>query len=201
MKCDMILAGVGGQGILSIAGVVCSAAVHNGLHIKQSEVHGMAQRGGAVQAHVRIADQPIYSDLIPRGGADLILGMEPMESLRYLPWLRDGGTVISNGHTIRNTAAYPDDAEVLKTLESQPGAIVVDASGIARRLGQPRAMNMALVGAASGYLPLDDEWIEQAILNRFARKGEKVVEMNLAIFRAGREGMNNGAESLRDTLS
>jgi indolepyruvate ferredoxin oxidoreductase beta subunit len=88
MKTDIILAGVGGQGILSIAAVIGSAAVEENLFIKQTEVHGMSQRGGDVQSHLRISDQAIASDLIPLGRADLIISLEPMEALRYLPYLK-----------------------------------------------------------------------------------------------------------------
>ncbi len=185
MKRDIILAGVGGQGILSIAAVICSAAVRSGFRIKQSEVHGMAQRGGAAQAHVRIAAQPIHSDLIPLGAADLILAMEPLEALRYLPWLAPHGRVISNAETIRNTAAYPPDEAVLAGLRAEENTFLFDATAIARDLGQPRAVNMALLGAAATLLPYPAETLERAIRDIFAAKGSKVIDVNLAIFHAG----------------
>ena len=96
MKTDMILSGVGGQGILSIAAVVGEAAVNEGLYMKQAEVHGMSQRGGDVQSNLRLSDQPIASDLIPKGQADLIVSLEPMEALRYLPYLKKDGWLVTN---------------------------------------------------------------------------------------------------------
>ncbi len=190
MKYDLILAGVGGQGILSIAAVVCSAAVRNGYRIKQSEVHGMAQRGGAVQAHVRISDRLIYSDLIPLGSADLILGMEPLESLRYVPWLSPEGSIITNTEPVRNTATYPADEEWAEALGARDKVLRVDASGIAREFRQPRALNMALLGAAAPVLPYPVDAVEQAIRDIFDSKGERVIDLNLAVFRAGLERRN-----------
>ena len=187
MKYDLILAGVGGQGILSIAAVVCSAAVRTGYRIKQSEVHGMAQRGGAVQAHVRMSDRLIYSDLIPLGSADLILGMEPLESLRYVPWLSPEGTIISNTESVRNTATYPADEELTEALSARGKVLRIDASGIAREFRQPRALNMALLGAAAPLLPYSVDVIEQAIRDIFSAKGDRVIDLNLAVFRAGLE--------------
>ena len=96
MKSDIILSGVGGQGIVSIAATIAMAALDSNLNIKQSEVHGMSQRGGAVYSHLRISDTDISSDLIPLGKADIIISVEPMESLRYLPWLKEDGWLVTN---------------------------------------------------------------------------------------------------------
>lgn len=187
MKQDIILAGVGGQGILSIAFVIDNAALADGLQFKQAEVHGMAQRGGAVMATLRLADQEIASDLIPRGTASIILSMEPMESLRYLPYLAPQGTLVTSANPVRNIPDYPDLDELLKHIRSLPHAIVVDAEKLARQAGSARATNMVMVGAATPLLPIKTETIEAAVRAIFARKGNEVVEVNLRALRAGRE--------------
>ena len=187
MKYDILLSGVGGQGVLSMAGLIGLAAVAEGLYAKQSEVHGMAQRGGAVQAHMRLSDQTIESDLIPKGAADLILSMEPMESLRYLPYLAPDGTLITSSNPVRNISDYPDLDRLLSQIRSLPRSIVVDAEKLAREAGSARATNMVMVGAATHLLPVKPEAIENAVRSLFLRKGEKVVEVNLRALRAGRE--------------
>lgn len=186
MKCDMVLAGVGGQGILSIAAVLGRAALKEGLHIKQTEVHGMAQRGGAVQSHLRISEQPIHSDVIAKGCADLILAMEPMEALRYLPWLRKDGHLVASNRPLDNLAAYPPLDEVLAALEVVPGHFLFDGFELASREGTPRSMNMAMLGAASPNIALRNETLEQAIADQFADKGAGVIDNNLRVFRIAR---------------
>ncbi|MBO4481556.1 MAG: indolepyruvate oxidoreductase subunit beta [Bacteroidales bacterium] len=186
MKTDIILAGVGGQGILSIANIIGYAAIKNGLNLKQAEVHGMSQRGGDVQSHFRLADHEIASDLIPMGKADLIISVEPMEALRYLPWLNDEGWVITNDQPFINIPNYPDQAQLADTLNKLPHKVVIDADRIATDLGSARSANMVILGAASPYIQLDFATIENAVAEVFARKGEAVVETNLACLRAGR---------------
>jgi indolepyruvate ferredoxin oxidoreductase, beta subunit len=115
MKTDIILAGVGGQGILTIAATIGMAAVNKNLYLKQAEVHGMSQRGGDVQSNLRISDKPIYSDLIAKGCADIILSVEPMEALRYLPYLKKGGYVITNIVPFKNIPDYPETESILET--------------------------------------------------------------------------------------
>lgn len=187
MKFDIVLAGVGGQGVLSVSAVIASAAMEAGLHVKQSEVHGMAQRGGAVLAHLRLADAQIASDLIPRGRAALILGMEPLESLRYLEFLAPDGSLITSSNPVINIRDYPPVADVLEQVRRLPHAVLVDSDKLAREAGSARATNMVMVGAASRVLPLDPELLERYIATRFASKGQKVVEQNLKAFRTGRE--------------
>ena len=188
MTYDMIIAGVGGQGILSIAALLGRAALDLNLQLKQSEVHGMAQRGGAVLAHLRLADGPIHSDLVPRGSAAMILSMEPLETLRYLPWLDPGaGWVVSNAEPVRNIDSYPDLEAVYAEIRRLPHPFLFNADQLARDCGAPRASNMAMLGAASSFIPLPAAALEAAIAAQFARKGEAVVTSNLAVFRAGRK--------------
>jgi indolepyruvate ferredoxin oxidoreductase beta subunit len=187
MKNDIILAGVGGQGILSIAAIIGYAAVDSSLNLKQAEVHGMSQRGGAVQSHLRISDQTIYSDLIPAGRAKLILSVEPMESLRYLPYLSENGWLITNTKPFVNIANYPDEDVLKKEITSLPRHIVIDADQIAKEAGSSRAMNMVMLGAASPFLDVEYEKLRDGIKFIFGRKGEKIVETNLKALEAGRK--------------
>ena len=187
MKKDIILSGVGGQGILSIATIIGDAATRAGLHLKQAEVHGMSQRGGEVESCLRISDSEIYSDLVPLGAADLILSLEPMEALRYLPFLHEGGRVITSSSPVRNIDAYPEE-KVQAALAGLGNAIVMDLDRITREQAIPKSANVVLLGAAAGFIGLlTPEQIEQSIRNVFAPKGEKVVGMNLKAFEIGRE--------------
>lgn len=187
MKQDIILAGVGGQGILSIAYVIDNAALADGLQFKQAEVHGMAQRGGEVLAHLRIADGPIASPIIPEGTARLILAFEPLEALRYLPWLAPDAAVIVASAPIKNIPNYPDIEAVLGEIRGLKSSLIVDADALAKEAGNARAANMVLVGAAAKLLPLKAASIEKAIAENFARKGEAVVAANLKAFEYGRK--------------
>lgn len=200
MKYDIILAGVGGQGVLSVSAIIASSAMREGLHVKQSEVHGMSQRGGAVLANLRLSDEPIASDLIPLGAASMILSMEPLESLRYVRYLRPAGTVVTSSDPLVNISDYPDLAGLLASIRTlgRPGAtaaagtshvnaVLIEADRLAREAGSTRATNMVMVGAASHWLPVQVETIEHFIENLFARKGEKVVATNVRAFFAGRE--------------
>lgn len=187
MKKDIILGGVGGQGILSIAAIIGTAAVKAGLFLKQAEVHGMAQRGGDVQSNLRISDQPIASDLIPVGKADMIISVEPMEALRYVPMLASNGWIITNTTPFINIPDYPTQEELLDVIGSQPHHIILDADTIAKELGSGKAANVVILGAATPFLGLSYEQIEDAIRATFGRKGDEVVNLNLAALKAGRE--------------
>jgi len=189
MKYDIVLAGVGGQGVLSLSAIIASSAMREGLHVKQSEVHGMSQRGGAVVANLRLSDTEVASDLIPLGTASLVLSMEPLESLRYLDYLSPEGTVITSTNPMKNIADYPDMDGLVGTIRRLPRAILLDSEGLAKRAGSARASNMVIAGAASRLLPLKVATMEQLIRSQFARKGEKVVALNLAAFHAGREAV------------
>jgi len=186
MKQDIILAGVGGQGIISIAYVIASAALEEGLEVKQAEVHGMSQRGGAVQSHLRLSRQRIWSDLIPRGEADLILGVEPLEALRYLDYLRPDGMVISSRVPFVNIRDYPDVEILLRKIREAPRHLIIDSEKLAREAGSSRTQNMVLLGAAAGRLMVKEEGLTQFIRTLFERHGENIVAANLKAFALGK---------------
>lgn len=186
MKQDIILAGVGGQGILSIATVIGSAALEQGLHLKQAEVHGMSQRGGDVQSNLRLSSDPIFSDLIPRGAADLVVSLEPLEALRYIPYLAPEGWIITNTVPFENIPDYPPMDQVMGELNKLPRVIAIDVDAIAKEVGSPRSANMVLLGATAAVLHiLDPEKLRAGIRKIFGRKGEAVVEANIKAFDAG----------------
>jgi indolepyruvate ferredoxin oxidoreductase beta subunit len=187
MKTDIILAGVGGQGILTIAATIGMAAVNKNLYLKQSEVHGMSQRGGDVQSHLRISDTPIYSDLIPKGCADIILSVEPMEGLRYLSYLKQEGYLITNSVPFNNIPDYPEMEDLMKVLKSISRKIILDADSIAKDTGNARASNIVMLGAAVPFLGMSLEDLEGGIKSLFGRKGEEIVELNIKALRAGYE--------------
>lgn len=168
-----------------MAAIIGRAALSEGLFVKQSEVHGMAQRGGAVQAHLRLSDEPIESDLVALGTAHLILGLEPVESLRYLAWLAPHGTLVTASNPFRNIRNYPPLETVLARIGALPHAVVVDAERIASEAGDNLAVNTAMVGAAARLLPLRRESIEAAVRETFGRKGDTVLEANLRALRSG----------------
>jgi len=186
MKCDVILAGVGGQGVLSIAAIIAQAAVGDGLEVRQSEVHGMAQRGGAVLAHLRISDKPIASDLVPKGAADLILSMEPLESLRYAEWLSPKGALVSAAEPLVNIPNYPDLEGILKTIKTFPVNRIVEAADLAKKSGLAKAVNVVMVGAASPFLPIKTETMEATIEKMFSGKDKATVDANKKAFLYGR---------------
>ena len=186
MKNDIVLAGVGGQGTLSIAAIIAHAAAAAGLSVRQGEVHGMAQRGGAVLAHLRLSDSAIASDLIPRGAADLILSLEPVESLRYAPWLSPRGALISAAEPYVNIADYPDIAVILKAIASFPVHRIVEAEALAKEAGLARAVNMVMVGAASPFLPIQEKILEDTITAMFAGRNPSAVTANIRAFNLGR---------------
>lgn len=187
MKTDIVLAGVGGQGILSIATILGTAALDDNLHIKQAEVHGMSQRGGDVQSNLRISEKPIASDLIPLGGADLIVSLEPMEALRYLPYLKPDGWIVTNTTPFINIDSYPASEILEAELAKHDRVIAFDMDQIAKDLGSPKSSNMVLLGAISPFILIAADKIEDGIWKVFAAKGEKIIENNIKAFRAGRK--------------
>lgn len=187
MKKDVILAGVGGQGVLSISAIISLAAVKTGLFLKQAEVHGMSQRGGEVHSHLRLSEQEIASDLIPAGQADIILSIEPMEGLRYLPMLSAEGWLITNTHPYVNIRNYPDIKVILDEIEKVPRHLAVNAEEMARELGSTRMTNTIMLGACSPLLIIPYEKIQQAISELFASKGKDVVRLNQDALQKGRD--------------
>jgi indolepyruvate ferredoxin oxidoreductase beta subunit len=187
MKTDIILCGVGGQGILSIATIIGEAAMNENLYIKQAEVHGMSQRGGDVQSNLRISSDPIHSDLIPKGGADVIISMEPMEALRYLPYLKKDGWIITSATPFVNIPNYPDMAIIEADLKKLPHVISINIEQMAKDNGVPRSANVILLGAAQKALGIEYEKLEDAIRRVFGRKGEAIVEANIKALALGRE--------------
>ena len=192
MKKDIILSGVGGQGILSIATVIGRAALKNGLYMKQAEVHGMSQRGGDVQSNLRISDRPIASDLIPTGQCDLIISLEPMEALRYLPYLSAEGWLVTNAVPFINIPNYPAENELKAQVNSLPHKIMLDVNTVAKETGSPRVANMVLLGATIPFLGIAYEQMQDSIRDIFQRKGEAIVDLNLKALAAGK----NIAETL-----
>jgi indolepyruvate ferredoxin oxidoreductase beta subunit len=197
MKCDIILAGVGGQGVLSIAAIIAGAAIDSGLKVRQSEEHGMAQRGGAVSSHLRVSDLPISCDLVPSGGADLILSMEPLECLRYLSFLKPDGIIVTAAESFVNIPDYPDLSSVIKAIERFPRHRVVAADELARKAGSARAVNMVMVGAASPFIPVDTSKLERSIARLFGAKDAALVEANLVAFASGRSAAGENDSSGR----
>lgn len=188
MKTDIILSGVGGQGILSIATIIGEAATRLGLTLKQAEVHGMSQRGGDVQSNLRLSDQPIASDLIPLGMADIILSLEPMEALRYLPYLSKEGWIITSSAPFINIPNYPDTEQLMQELNSLPHVVALDVDAIAKENNMPRCGNVILLGAAAVFLKIiDTNELYHSIERIFRSKGEAVVEMNHRAFKIGYE--------------
>ena len=186
MKKDIILAGVGGQGILTIATIIGDAAANAGIRLKQAEVHGMSQRGGDVQSNLRLSTETIYSDLIKQGEADLIISMEPMEALRYVPFLSEQGWVVTSSHPFKNIPNYPDDEALMNELNSLPNIKSLPIEDVAKDNNIPKCANIVLLGMAAKHLEIiSSEQLRESIARVFAAKGENVVNMNLMAFDAG----------------
>lgn len=186
MKTDIILAGVGGQGILTIAAAIGFASLHENKFVKQAEVHGMSQRGGAVQSHLRISDKSVASDLIPLGNADLILSVEPMEALRYLPYLALKGWVVTNSVPFENINDYPSITRIEAELRALPNSVWINAEQLARECHSPKSSNIVMLGAASNLLGLSIDSLLIGVEQVFSRKGKEVVDANIRAFEAGR---------------
>lgn len=187
MKSDIVLAGVGGQGILTIATILGGAALADNLFLKQAEVHGMSQRGGDVQSNLRLSSDSIFSDLIPLGGADLIVSLEPMEALRYIQFLSAEGWIVTNSAPFVNIDNYPEMESIQQELAKHPNVVSFDMDELAKEVASARSSNLVLLGAASPFIDMSVDKIEAAVRNLFAPKGEKIVDANIAAFRAGRQ--------------
>jgi indolepyruvate ferredoxin oxidoreductase beta subunit len=186
MKKDIILAGVGGQGILTIATIIGDAAAAAGVNLKQAEVHGMSQRGGDVQSNLRLSTEAIYSDLIKQGAADMIISMEPMEALRYLPYLNKGGVVVTSSNAFKNIPNYPDEEAMMSELQALPRVSSLPIEDLAKQNSVPKSANVVLLGMAAKHIEiLSPEQLRESIKRVFASKGEKIVEMNCQAFDLG----------------
>jgi indolepyruvate ferredoxin oxidoreductase beta subunit len=186
----MVLAGVGGQGVLTVAALLAEAARRDGLEVRQGEVHGMAQRGGAVTATVRLADEPIHGTLVGRGSAHVVVGIEPVEALRHLEYLAPSGHLLAASDPVRNVPEYPDPDEVLAAIRRVPGSVIVPAIEIAATAGSRRSANVVMAGAVSVFLPVRQSTFEECITEAFAGKGGRVVDVNLTAFRGGRQAVS-----------
>ena len=187
MKFDLILAGVGGQGVLSLAAIIARGAMKDKLKVRQSEVHGMAQRGGAVHSHIRISDSEIASDLVPRGTASLVLGMDPLESLRYVDFLSVDGCIVTAAEPYINIPNYPEIETVYEKIRTFKNHKIVDSVTLAKKAGSSQAANMVIIGAASNLLPVSKESLTAAIAELFSPKGKDVVDVNIKAFEFGAE--------------
>ena len=186
MKKDIILAGVGGQGILTIATIIGDAAAVAGVNLKQAEVHGMSQRGGDVQSNLRLSTESIHSDLIRQGAADIIISMEPMEALRYLPYLNKQGWVVTSSNPYKNIPNYPDEQAIIEELNALPNTAILPIEDLAKENSMPKSANVFLLGMAAKYIEiLTPEQLRESVKRLFASKGEKVVEMNCQAFDLG----------------
>lgn len=191
MKQDIVLAGVGGQGILTIAYIIDYAAQLSGLYFKQAEVHGMSQQGGAVQAHVRLSDKDIFSDLIPKGGADIILSVEPLESLRYIDFLSPEGKIVVSRNPYVNIPDYSDLDKVLGVVKQNKNHVIVDSKKLSKDAGSPKSQNMVMLGAGSLFMMLEEKLFLQSIKEFFKPKGKKIVDINIKAFHLGKEAAEN----------
>lgn len=187
MRADIVVAGVGGQGVLTAAGILAEAARRAGLQVKQGEIHGMSQRGGAVTANLRMDHKPVASDLIPRGQATMILSLEPVEALRWLPYLAYSGVVVTSSNPVLNIPDYPPVETVLDALARLPHAVVVDADPLARQAGSGHANNVVMLGACAGFLPFPAALLRQVVEDLFGRRSERLRDINLKAFDAGVE--------------
>ena len=186
MKKDIILAGVGGQGILTIATIIGDAAARRGINLKQAEVHGMSQRGGDVQSNLRLSTDEIYSDLIAQGAADLIISMEPMEALRYVGYLHADGCIVTSSHPFKNIPNYPDEEALMAELQALPHTAILPIEDVARENSLPKSANIILLGMAAKYIEiLSAEALRESIAHVFASKGAAVVEQNQRAFDLG----------------
>ncbi|MCK5846516.1 MAG: indolepyruvate oxidoreductase subunit beta [Bacteroidales bacterium] len=190
MKRDIVLGGVGGQGILTIAATIGTAAVNNDLYLKQSEVHGMSQRGGDVMSNIRISSDEVFSDLIAEGKADLIIAVEPMEALRHFKMLKKGGWILTNRKPFINISNYPELDDVLAQVNALDNHIIIDADGIAKDLGSVKAANIVMLGAGIPFIGLDVKMLEDALGVLFGRKGQDIVDLNIKALHAGLEEAN-----------
>jgi indolepyruvate ferredoxin oxidoreductase beta subunit len=187
MKQDIILAGVGGQGILLMARVLIQSARKQGLQYKQPEVHGMSQRGGPVYSHLRLSENKIWSDLIPKGEADMIIGIEPMEALRYTGYLSQKAMIISSTIPVKNIPNYPEIDSIINKIKSYENHILLDTERLAKEAGSAKSLNIVMIGAASHYLIIEKANLLKAITELFSSKEKRIIDVNLKAYEYGKE--------------
>jgi indolepyruvate ferredoxin oxidoreductase, beta subunit len=187
-KLDLLITGVGGQGAILASDIIGKAAVTAGIPIRAAETHGMAQRGGSVVNHIRVGNN--YGSMIPKKGADLLLALEPMEAVRYLDFLKDGGIIVVNTQPIipvtvtSGLTKYPDVSDILDFLSEKYIVKAFNADELAFEAGNRLAMNVVMVGAVSSYLPISKETLLDSVK---ALVPQKTIEVNLRAFEAGRK--------------
>lgn len=187
MKKDIILAGVGGQGTIAVAVMIVDAAIELGLNFRQSEVHGMSQRGGAVETQVRLSDKEINCDLIASGRADLLISLEPLEALRKINYVAENGVIVTGLTPVKNIPDYPSMDSIMAQLRALGRTVyTVDAEAVAKEAGNARAQNVAIAGAAADFIGIEPAAIRKGIVKVFAAKGQPVVDLNLKAFDMGR---------------
>ncbi len=173
MKINLVISGVGGQGVVTIARLLAAAGLRDGLHVIQGELHGMSQRGGAVHAQLRFDNEVIESPQVPIGRADILLGVEPVEALRNIGWLHPKGRVITAIRPIENVPNYPPIEDILENIRALPNSLLVDAHTIASDAGSARSENFVMAGAAAAFLPIDPETMRACILEKSKHWAEK----------------------------
>ncbi|AAM31790.1 Indolepyruvate oxidoreductase, subunit [Methanosarcina mazei Go1] len=187
-KLDLLITGVGGQGAILASDIIGKAAVISGIPIRAAETHGMAQRGGSVVNHIRLGSD--LGSMIPKKGADIMLALEPMEAVRYLDFLKDGGVIIVNTQSIipvtvtSGLSKYPEVQEILDALSEKYVVKAFNADELAHEAGSRLAMNVAMVGAVSGYLPISKEVLLESVKVLVPKK---TIEINIRAFEMGRE--------------
>jgi len=196
---NILVAGTGGQGVMTAADIIARAAILAGQDVKKTEVAGMAQRGGVVTSHVRFGKQ-VYSPSITPGSADLLLAFEPAEALRWVDYLHEGATALVN--TVAQVPPvvsiglfnYPDAP--LEQLAQEPiHSHALEAGRLASRMGDYRLVNSIMLGATANYLPFASDLLKQALLEHFAHKGDRVVALNAQAFDAGTQAIRSTAQN------
>jgi indolepyruvate ferredoxin oxidoreductase beta subunit len=181
----VVVAGVGGQGVISVAQLILLSAWRSGFQALQSEIHGMSQRGGAVNSHVVFGRQPVSSPMVMDGSGSLLIAMEPLEALRHLSLLRPDAALVVSANPVRNIDDYPDEEKVRGELEKVTGVTAIDTAAHAARLRHRQAPGMILLGAASRHLPFGPETWNEVIAEYFDQKGGAVVDKNREAFALG----------------
>lgn len=186
-KCDIVIVGVGGQGVILISEIIGRAALKAGLPVRAAETHGMAQRGGSVINHTRLGC--IYGPMVPEGGADLLVALEPAEALRYGRYLSSGGVALVNTKPVLPTTVttghfrYPDIEEILAPLRGVGRVISMNATEIAERAGNSQTANIVMLGAMSRFMPIEEALILDALRDSVPAK---YIDVNLKAFEMGK---------------